>query len=208
MDWYKFVYRTSWRLGFTPWDRGATASGLVALVEGPNALPVGRAIDLGCGSGTNSVYLCKHGWQVTAVDMEPRAVRAARRKAEAEHVSLSVVEADVTQLREANVGDDFNLVVDVGCFHTLPTRLRDAYIDTVSAIAASGATLFMFAFSANRLAPTRSGVTRDEIETRFRGWELVSANASQDGRAGKRWRSSAVDYFAPWEYRLRRRPSS
>jgi 2-polyprenyl-3-methyl-5-hydroxy-6-metoxy-1,4-benzoquinol methylase len=70
-------------LGFTPWDRGIPASGLVAIVEGPNALAIGRAIDLGCGSGTNSIYLCQHRWTVTAVDMEPRAVRAARRNAEA-----------------------------------------------------------------------------------------------------------------------------
>jgi cyclopropane fatty-acyl-phospholipid synthase-like methyltransferase len=191
-----------------PWDRGIPASGLVALVEGPNALAIGRAIDLGCGSGTNSIYLWQHGWTVTAVDMEPRAVRAARRNAEAAHVSLSVVEGDVTRLREANVGDDFNLIVDVGCFHTLPARLRDAYVETVSSIAAPGATLFMFAFSANRIAPMRSGVTREEIEQRFRGWDLSSASPSQDGRSGKRWRDSAVDHFAPWEYRLIRRPSS
>jgi hypothetical protein len=123
-------------------------------------------------------------------------------------VSLSVVEADVTRLREANVGGDFNLIVDVGCFHTLPARLRDAYVDTVSSIAAPSATLFMFAFSANRIAPMRSGVTREEIEQRFRGWALLSASPSRDGRSGKRWRDSAVDHFAPWEYRLIRRPSS
>src|SRR5579872_1986667 len=104
MDWYRFVYGASYRLGFTPWDRGVPASGLVELVEGLQALPRGRALDLGCGTGTNSIYLCRKGWTATGVDLEPRALDGARRHAERAGVAPTFVEGDVTRLSELGIG--------------------------------------------------------------------------------------------------------
>lgn len=69
-----------YRDGKPPWDSGITPPELVALVEGPDALAPGRALELGCGTGTNAVYLARHGWQVAAVDLVDRAVRQARRR--------------------------------------------------------------------------------------------------------------------------------
>jgi SAM-dependent methyltransferase len=206
MDWYRLVYGASYRLGFTPWDRGTPASGLVDLVEGPNALPRGRALDLGCGSGTNTIFLCKHGWEATGVDLVPRALEAARRNAARSGVSPRLVLGDVTRLRDLNLGGDVNLFVDVGCFHTLPVKLRDKYVESVSSVAAPGATLFLYAFSSGRLAPMKSGTTRDEIAARFTGWSLTSAAASLDGTTAPGWRGASARYFAPREYRLQRSP--
>lgn len=77
--WYRFVYRMFYGLGLRICERGVPPSDLVELVEGPEALPPGRALDLGCGTGTDSVYLATQGWDVTGVDMVPRALAAARR---------------------------------------------------------------------------------------------------------------------------------
>src|SRR5438128_2069168 len=98
MRWYDFVYRASYRLGFTPWDRGVPPPGLVELVEGPAALPAGRAIDLGCGTATNTIYLARRGWEVTGVDMVPQALETARQRAAAAGVSPRLVQGDVTRL--------------------------------------------------------------------------------------------------------------
>ncbi|HAC47103.1 MAG TPA: hypothetical protein DCF65_13715 [Chloroflexi bacterium] len=54
------AYRLMYAVGFTPWDR-AVAIPLKELIEGPNALPAGRALDLGSGMGTKSVYMATHG---------------------------------------------------------------------------------------------------------------------------------------------------
>ena len=41
----------------------------------------GRALDLGCGTGTDSIYLAQQGWHVTGIDMVPEALAIARRHA-------------------------------------------------------------------------------------------------------------------------------
>lgn len=50
-----------YRLGFTPWDGHPLAQSLRDLVEGDNALRPTTALDLGCGTGDNAIYLAKHG---------------------------------------------------------------------------------------------------------------------------------------------------
>jgi SAM-dependent methyltransferase len=204
MEWYSLVYRASYRLGFTPWDRGAPASGLVDLVEGPNALPRGRALDLGCGTGTNTIYLSKSGWDGTGIDMVASALDVARGNATRAGVHPRFIKGDVTHLLELTLEGPFDLLVDVGCFHTLPEDLRDRYAEGLSRVAAPGATLFLFAFSPGRLAPVRSGATADELIARFKAWDLATEKPSPDGASGRGWRAAAARYFGAHQYRLRR----
>ena len=44
--------------------------------------PPGKALDLGCGTGTNVITLAENGWYAEGMDFVPRAVRIARRKVE------------------------------------------------------------------------------------------------------------------------------
>jgi HemK-related putative methylase len=44
----------------------------------PLAEPTGRALDMGTGTGVGAVFLARRGWRVTAVDLNPEAVRCAR----------------------------------------------------------------------------------------------------------------------------------
>src|SRR5205823_2650147 len=98
MRWRLLAYRLMYRRGRTPWDTGITPPEVVDLIEGPDALPPGRALDLGCGTGTNVRYLADHGWDATGVDAEPRAVDAAERKL-AGVDGARVLLGDVTRLR-------------------------------------------------------------------------------------------------------------
>ena len=42
----------------------------------------GRALDLGCGTGTNVLWLAQHGWTAVGVDRSPIAIESARRRAD------------------------------------------------------------------------------------------------------------------------------
>jgi len=78
-------YAIAYRLGVTPWEkagREATAQFNALLVrEQEGDPPFGRALDIGCGTGDHAVNLAQRGWNVTGVDLIPRAIEAARAKA-------------------------------------------------------------------------------------------------------------------------------
>jgi SAM-dependent methyltransferase len=186
----KLFYRAAYLVGFKPWDTGITPPELVEAVEGPDALPAGNALDLGCGTGTNAVYLTRHGWDVTAIDMVGSAIRAARRRAAAAGVTPRLLQGDVTRLDELGVGDGCTLVFDLGCFHSIPAARRDDYAAGVTRAAAPGATFLLFGFLPGGQNWT-AGVTEDELRERFRGWEVVDVTLGT-GR-----------FRAAW-YRLRR----
>jgi len=142
MDRSRFFFRFAYLFGFKPWDSGVTPPELIELIEGPKVLRPGRAIDIGCGTGTNCKYLLDHGWDVTGVDFVPRALAVAKRKAPGAKLLIG----DVTMLRDLGVSGPFDLMLDLGCFHAIPDARRSAYVREVMHVAAPGATLLMFAF--------------------------------------------------------------
>ncbi len=202
--WYSLVYRALYLARLRIWERQVPPSDLVELVEGPYALAHGRALDLGCGTGTDSIYLAGHGWDVTGVDMVPEALAIARRNATAKCIRANFVQGDVTRLRDVVQGA-FDLVLDFGCFHTLPPDQRPGYVDCVSAVAVPGATFLLYGFARPpRLAPMQAGISLDEVRERFsRDWEIVGAE--QTSAAAIQVARTRVDQsFELWSFRLRR----
>jgi len=69
------------------------------------------ALDLGCGRGRHSITLARRGYQVTGVDLSPRAVETARKRAEDEGLGTSV-KFQIGDMRQP-VGNTFNLIVNL-----------------------------------------------------------------------------------------------
>jgi SAM-dependent methyltransferase len=171
----QLLFRTFYRLGFVPWDGHPLAQSLRGLIEGDDALARGTALDLGCGTGDNSIYLAKHGWQVTGVDFVAKAVGKAQAKAAANKVAVTFSTADVTRLSSEGVGSDFDLIVDNGCLHGMSADDRDAYVREVTAVAAPDARLLLVEFvpGASYGVP---GIEPAEVQRRFAaGWTLLSS---------------------------------
>ncbi len=84
-----------------------------------------RVLDVGCGAGTNSLFLARAGYRVSGVDLAPLAIEAARRRAH--RLGLRVDFRAEDALRMPYRERTFGALVDVGCFHTLPIPLRTAY---------------------------------------------------------------------------------
>lgn len=177
----QLLFKTLYRLGFTPWDGHPIAKSLRNLIEGDNALPAGTALDVGCGTGDNSIYLAEHCWRVTGVDFVPRAVHKARAKAAAANVDVRFEQADVTDLCSARIGSQFTLIIDSGCLHGMNDDDRYDYVREVTAAAAPDARLHIVAF-----VPGSSygvpGIEPNEVELRFgaAGWTLLTSGSESE----------------------------
>ncbi|MGO9697221.1 MAG: class I SAM-dependent methyltransferase [Mycobacterium sp.] len=131
-----------YRIGRPIWDT-PTPQEVRDVIEGPAALPPGRALDLGCGTSTNVAYLAQHGWDATGVDFSPKAIEIAKREA-AGVPGATFIEADVTKLAESGITGPFDLVIDNGCYHSLSAQGRAAYVPEVAAVMKPGAPLMMW----------------------------------------------------------------
>lgn len=127
----------------TPWDSGLVDRELRAVVEWGRVAPC-TAIELGCGTGTNSAYLAGRGFDLTAVDFAANAVAAAEAKARAAGVSAKFVCGDVTKLD--GVTGPFDFVFDRGCYHSI-RRVGGlgGFIKTVERLTRSGSTILILA---------------------------------------------------------------
>ncbi len=108
--------------GDLPWDDELPPPEVIEFVP---TLPVGRALDLGCGTGRASIYLAKLGWEVDGVDFIPKAIEIAKRRAKAAGVSPRFHLGLVTKLDFLSGPYDFAL--DVGCCHALTGEDLHAY---------------------------------------------------------------------------------
>jgi SAM-dependent methyltransferase len=138
----KIFYDTWYRFGKPPWV-GQARLELVSLVESGTLRP-GRAIDLGCGTGDNAIFLAQHGFQVTALDFAPAAIAKAKAKGRQAGVDVDFVVDDLTRL--STVNGQFDLLVDYGTFDDLNTRQRAAYIREIVPRAKHGAKFLLWCF--------------------------------------------------------------
>jgi SAM-dependent methyltransferase len=98
-----------------PWDTGEPEPCLIEAVQ-QGLVPKGRALEVGCGTGTNAIWLDRQGYDVVALDLAPLAIERARAKAEAASATRCRFEVRDFLAGEPMQGS-FQLVFDRGCFH-------------------------------------------------------------------------------------------
>lgn len=142
---YDLIYRHG-----APWESGPRSE-LVHLVASgrlsPSSLPT--AIDLGCGSGANSVFLAQHGFQTVGVDFSPVALAKANALAAAAGVGdrCRFVEADLTA--DVALSGPFDLVVDFGTLDDLRGRNRNAMARLIHELSRPGSCVLLWCFYAD-----------------------------------------------------------
>ncbi|MEY9926365.1 SAM-dependent methyltransferase [Catenulispora sp. GP43] len=179
------TYRALYRLGITPWDTEAIPAPLAAIVEGPTALPPGVAVDLGCGTGRQAVYLAANGWTVTGVDATPQALAAARARDAAGTGETGRIQwrlADVTDPAQVNPGGRITgtatLVLDNGCLHGIAEALRPGWAATVQTLAAPGCLLLIRGVPRRRRSIGPTGLAPDELPDLLgTGWDRLLSPA-------------------------------
>lgn len=140
-----------------PWDSGISPPELLDFIV---QHPPGKALDIGCGSGTNAITLAQHGWQVVGVDFIPHIISRARTKERKANVDVKLLLADASRL--ANIGEPFDMVLDIGCFHSLGADEQLRYIHNLDHLLAPGGFFLLYTFIKNP-DDTRPGFTDQDL---------------------------------------------
>ncbi len=147
-----------------PWHREQPAETLVEAVR-RGLLPRGLTVDLGCGTGTDLIYLTGQGYRAIGVDIAIEPLRFARQRFQQYGLNIPLIQADARYLpfRDASI----DLICDSGCFHSFAPEIRDQYARSVARVLKPKGILFIRAFHHNQPEPPQGGPYRLKLEEFF-----------------------------------------
>jgi len=158
------IYR-NYPLAELGWELGKPRPILVEFVE-KGLIKQGKALDICCGAGTNTVYLATKGFQVTGIDISPTAIQYAKKKTEQAKVKIDFQVQNFLQLPFADGAFDF--VFDMGCFHHVEVEDRPAFIKGVHRVLKMGGTYMLTCFS-YRNGKAWNHFTKQQLVSLFSG---------------------------------------
>jgi SAM-dependent methyltransferase len=104
----------------------------------------GKFLDLGTGPATQAIWLAKRGFKAIGSDLSEAAIKRARTVyANEKNVNFVVDDILNSNLKE----NQFNYILDRGCFHVLLPAYRQIYIAKIKQILKDNGILFLKCFS-------------------------------------------------------------
>lgn len=130
----------------TPWDSGRPSAELARVLDERQITPR-DVLEIGCGTGTNAVFLAQRGFNVTAVDISSLAIEQARRRAADAGVNVDFRAVDL--LAPDGLDRAYPFVFDRGVYHGIRRENLDGFLDTLARLTGPGALYLVLAGNAN-----------------------------------------------------------
>lgn len=102
------------RDGFKTFNDGNPTAEVKKLVN--EYLRSGKAVDLECGAGRDSLFLAKNGFNVTAIDISASGIAKLKEVAAENKITIN---AEVKDIREFNFIEEYDLIISMGCLHLI-----------------------------------------------------------------------------------------
>ncbi len=106
----------------------------------------GRGLDVGCGTGENTIFFASLGLEVLGLDLASLAIEKARKKALERGVQVAFVVENALPLERLNMR--FDTITDCGLFHVFSDNNRKIFAKSLrTALNEKTGTYYMLCFS-------------------------------------------------------------
>ncbi len=110
----KSKFNQRYEKGDTPWELGWPDKNLINVIKEQQIQP-GKALDIGCGTASNAIWLAQNKFEVTGADFSPLAIEKAKERIQHQGVNIQLLVKDFLSLDV--IAPDFEFIFDRGCFH-------------------------------------------------------------------------------------------
>lgn len=145
----------------TPWDSGTAEPIVIDLIR--KMKKKGEVVDLGCGSGNESIALAKLGFSVMGYDISKLAVKEAKKKAR----NLENVKFHVSDVLKISTDKKFDIVLDKACFHFIKPNKRKLYVKKVYSLLKDEGFFALLVASKNEKTKTAYTFSKSQIKNVF-----------------------------------------
>jgi cyclopropane fatty-acyl-phospholipid synthase-like methyltransferase len=126
------------------------------------------------------ITLAQHGWEARGIDFVPKAIRLGERKARRAGVQVELLVGDVTDPNL--VKNQYDLVLDIGCYHILNPKQRAAYQENLVNVLTPGGTFLLYGFL--NQTPENTWISAEDIQVFSKHFKLTDRQDGQDEAGG------------------------
>jgi SAM-dependent methyltransferase len=179
---------------WAPWNSDLPAAPVLQEAIKKKEIKPCRTVVLGCGSGSNAIYLAKNGFDVTAIDIAPSALGIAMADAKKAGVKVRWVLADVLNLPESK---PYELIFDRGCYHNVRYVDAAGFVASMKKLTLPGSRCFVFSCNRDNAPGIREKTMRDDFSELF-DFEWLRKATMHTGINGR-------NHHDAWSVMLRRK---
>jgi SAM-dependent methyltransferase len=162
-NWEK-EYERVIKTGRGPWEATAHSPELVGFIAGLEKQTRGSALDVGCGTGLDAIFLATCGLKVTAVDISLKSIKLAKKKARPTKSDIKWIVGNILDLKLP--ARSFSLITDRGCFHHIAGNDRLKYANQMARLLKPNGKLILRGYGEDS-PPPFVPVTESEIDAAF-----------------------------------------
>jgi 2-polyprenyl-3-methyl-5-hydroxy-6-metoxy-1,4-benzoquinol methylase len=115
----KEMFDERYKTGNTPWELERPDSNLIEMIKKEN-IPPCKTLEVGCGTGSNAIWLAQNKFDVTGIDFSSLAIEKAKTKSQKQGVEIQFLVKDFFEPAKGEA--DFDLIFDRGCFHSFEEK--------------------------------------------------------------------------------------